>query len=215
MDIVGLIKQAFEFGASIFKRITQQEAELNKPEIKENAEAKEQTKNTDDNEKAVADAIKTGDVTDIAKRAGIILLLASSLGCSVICVGCAKTYVPTISHSQQPSFDGNQQNSGIIGVSVAGFVVTEKVYNKYNALIDIYGYKFSPVLTRDHGIVATNCHTFKIKNKHGVFTPWQGDINKKYYIMTAEAMVNYLDMNDWQKSGIKAPSIIDKIKKKF
>jgi hypothetical protein len=207
MDIIGMIQSVFGFGKSVLDRILQKEKLINDPKIQDNKSSVDQTKNSDDNKKEVANAEKTGDISEIIKRAGIIIFAL------VLLSGCAQTYVPVINHDRVASFDGNIQNSGIVGVCMSGgFIVSDKVFIKYNGLIEKYGDKFVPVLKKDFGLTPSK-NTALLKTRNGKQpTPWVGDSNRTYYNMTSEAMVHFLDMNDWENSGIKPKSFIDKVK---
>jgi len=108
----------------------------------------------------------------------------------VICVavltfgvtGCAGTVVPRLVESQQASFDGNEQNSGIITSTPSGFVVTDHFRERYNALIATYGADFKPGLKPDSGIAP---------------------IGGGQWLISKQAMVDFLTMNSWRKAGLK------------
>lgn len=84
---------------------------------------------------------------------------------------------------EEPSWDGNEQNSGVLDVyPEGGFVVTAHFIERYNSLIRIHGNRFQPPLRRNRGVLThPNGIDFIIDNQHMVF---------------------FLDMNLWDKSDI-------------
>lgn len=104
---------------------------------------------------------------------------------STILIGCNSITNPTpdIVKPQEISFDGNVQNSGVLyQITSGGFIITESAKERYNALIDKYGNKCTPVLQKDFGL-----------------TP--------VYIITDEGFENFAKMVLWQKN----PDVLDDI----
>ena len=74
---------------------------------------------------------------------------------------------------QQASFDGADQNSGIIAKVPGGYIVTPHFRDRYNALIDAYGAAkfangapvFTPKLHRDDGISPLTPQTYFCDNE--------------------------------------------------
>jgi len=103
--------------------------------------------------------------------------------------GCA-TVAQSSVQSHQASFDGNQQNSGILEANMDGFKVTSKFRDRYNSLVAIYGDArladnspiFTPALSKDSGITSNNDGTYEI---------------------TKEAMAHMVEMSAMQKRGFK------------
>ena len=66
----------------------------------------------------------------------------------------AKTVIPSPIVDTQPSWDGNEQNSGIIEyVKGGGFSITENAALRYSFLTKTYGSKLSPPLKGGEGLI--------------------------------------------------------------
>jgi hypothetical protein len=106
----------------------------------------------------------------------------------LILSGC--TVVQTPIQNKVISFDGNNQNAGIICKNYDGFIVTANFKDRYNALIAIYGDAtladgspiFTPALIKNTGIT---------DNKDGTYT-----INK-------EGMANMVLLSKLKRQGFK------------
>lgn len=126
---------------------------------------------------------KVWEATQILKKLVALVALAA------ICFGCANTVTPKIVQSSQASWDSGEQTSGIIRVETIGttkfFHVTPHFRDRYNALVDIYGFRFQPPLTHDKGISPY------------FFDPPPG----QDYTIDAEHMADFLRMNRWKKQG--------------
>lgn len=97
--------------------------------------------------------------------------------------GCYSTIVPKQVTSSSISFDGNEQNGGLVGRDKGGrYIVTPQARERLNGLISRYGRKFIPPLEKDFGVEA-------------------GAPAGNYYI-SAESLVNFQTMTRWFKSGI-------------
>lgn len=110
------------------------------------------------------------------------LLLVGLLVLTPILTSCASTITPPTVTPQQASFDGNDQNSGIIRYTPAGFLVTPHFRDRYNALVDTYGRTFKPELEHDAGMKPATDGT-----------NWTVD---------AQHMADFVTMNLKKKSGI-------------
>jgi hypothetical protein len=97
----------------------------------------------------------------------------------VLFAGCTTTVTPRIVASLQASWDGTNQNSGFIGFTDAGGIITPHARDRYNGLIELYGKKFIPPITFDYGI---SQHT------------------NENYIITPQALSDFAQMNRWYKS---------------
>ena len=95
----------------------------------------------------------------------------------VLCLafaGCL-TVVQHPVQSSQASFDGNEQNSGVIAKIDAGFVVSSNFRDRYNVLIDTYSNTklqdgtplFITPIKKDFGIKPNGDGTFTL-NKQGM-----------------------------------------------
>jgi hypothetical protein len=119
------------------------------------------------------------DKTKVFLWAGFIGLVALISVLST--TGCATTVTPAPVVSQQASYDGNAQNSGIIMSTATGFVVTAHFRARYNSLIATYGGDFKPALKPDAGIAP---------------------IGEDRWLISKQAMIDFLEMNAWRKSGM-------------
>ena len=99
---------------------------------------------------------------------------AMSLFCILLLAGCM-TVVQSPVRSNEASFDGNEQNSGVISKVSDGFVVSANFRDRYNILIETYSNTklqdgtplFIPNIKKDFGIKPNNDGTFTI-NKQGM-----------------------------------------------
>lgn len=112
------------------------------------------------------------------------LLLALALcgyGCAGLLAGCAPTITPRVVQSQSASFDGNAQNSGLVGFDDAGNgILTEHGWNRYLELVHEYGSHFTPPLAAPELSAKTATNTFLIDRQH---------------------LAYFAAMNRWKKQG--------------
>lgn len=108
--------------------------------------------------------------------------LLLGLALALACTGCT-TVTPTPADVPAvASFDGAEQNSGIVGVQADGtFLVTAHLRARYNALVADYGHEFAPPLSSDSGLSPV-----------GPFDRWT---------MTPQAMANFATMVQWRRMG--------------
>jgi hypothetical protein len=93
---------------------------------------------------------------------------------------CTTTITPSQVPAAQASYDGAEQNSGILHSDTDGYVITPGARARYNALIAGYGAQWTPAIEPDYGI-----------------TPYP----KGRYHITNEALVKFLVMNQWRKTA--------------
>lgn len=117
---------------------------------------------------------------NVACVAFLVILL---VGLVVGLTGCGTPVIPQAVAAQEASWDGNVQNSGIIMSTENGFVVTDHFRARYNALISVYGNDFTPPLKVDTGIAM---------------------IGTDRHLISKQAMVWMLEMNQWHRAGLKA-----------
>lgn len=80
--------------------------------------------------------------------------------------GCG-TVAPKPVISNEWSWDGTNQNSGLICVTPdKKFVITEHAKNRYNSLVGIYGGKFVPPVEKGDGLQSTETNTWLIDAQH-------------------------------------------------
>lgn len=100
--------------------------------------------------------------------------------------GCNSTIGPGRVHTSEASFDGNEQNSGIVSSSPAGFVVTDHFIARYNVLVTTYGRDFSPALKPNEGVLL---------------------LGEGRWLVTKQVMVNFLTMNQWRKARLEPKNL--------
>ena len=103
----------------------------------------------------------------------VVLALAS---------GCSNTVTPDRVTSAAPSFDGNEQTSGVLSINPNGAVVTDHFRFRYNALVSTYGRDFTPPLKADAGLTAMTAGRWLIDRQH---------------------LSQFLEMNAWHRAGLK------------
>jgi hypothetical protein len=115
------------------------------------------------------------------KSLRVILALGSLFCiCGFLAPACTSTVTPARVEATQASFDGTEQNSGILGTQPGGFLVTAHFRDRFNALVADYGRAFAPALQRDEGL-----------------RPADGGC----WFIDAGAMARFVRMNAWRKSG--------------
>lgn len=82
-----------------------------------------------------------------------ILLFLCILAC-----GCksnkSETYIPPAIIENEPSWDGDKQNSGLIKyIDGKGFLITPKAAIRYTSLTEKFGNKLTPPITAGEGLV--------------------------------------------------------------
>ena len=100
---------------------------------------------------------------------------------ALIVSSCATTVTPGPVESTQASFDGNEQNSGIIMSTPSGYVVTDNFRLRYNRLIATYGADLATPATVDAGIAP---------------------IGPDRWLITKQRMIDFLEMNAWRRAGL-------------
>lgn len=101
---------------------------------------------------------------------------------SFAATGCTTTPEPV--RSEMASFDGSEQNSGVISVDDRGAIVTAHFRDRYNGLIAIYGKAYKPALKKDAGLLKLSDSTWLIDRQH---------------------LVKMIEMNTWRKTGRTSP----------
>jgi hypothetical protein len=127
--------------------------------------------------------------------------------------GCTSTVVPGEVKASVASWDGTQQNSGLLGFDQDGnAIITYHAYNRFAFLVGDYGpYYKPPVLVHTSALPITNypVQLFGSGKVLGVLTnpvaPWPpGPGDWPYWRMDAEHLQKFVEMNRWRKQG-KAP----------
>ena len=109
-----------------------------------------------------------------------LLILALVLA---LASGCANTVAPERVNATAPSFDGNEQTSGVISINPNGAVVTDHFRFRYNALVSTYGKDFTPPLKADAGIIV---------------------ITKGRWLIDRQHLAQFLEMNAWHRAGLNS-----------
>lgn len=104
---------------------------------------------------------------------------------ALILCACTTTVKPVKVAATVASFDGTNQNSGVISYDTSNHVgiVTTTWRLRYNLMAEIYAGKFVPPLTADHGLTLRT----------------DGDWNA-----TAEAFVDMGKMQLWKRNNVPA-----------
>lgn len=110
----------------------------------------------------------------------LVFVLLFAVIIAVGFTGCG-TVVPKSVAAETASFDGNEQTSGILSSSPAGFVVTGHFRDRYNALVKVYGHEFTVPLKRDEGVTRMDGGRWLIDREH---------------------MTKFLEMNALSRAGI-------------
>jgi hypothetical protein len=117
-----------------------------------------------------------------AAALAVAVILVLGLITAVIGAGCTAPTIPdALPTASAPSFDGAEQNSGVLSSTPAGFLVTPHLRDRYNALVRRYGADFAPPLQVDAGLTRLGPES------------WE---------MSKQAMVNFIEMNAWRRAGL-------------
>lgn len=115
--------------------------------------------------------------SDARKLAFLLVLAVIAILAAALC-GCT-TVTPHTVNSSAYSFDGTNQNSGVIGERDDFMVeVTPHWRDRYNGMIAVYSKRFLPPLVPDYGLTPTATNTF---------------------LVTPEAYRDFVKMNRWRK----------------
>lgn len=114
--------------------------------------------------------------SDARKLAFLLVLALIAILAAALC-GCT-TVTPHMVNSSAYSFDGMNQNSGLIGFVGTMPEVTPHWRDRYNAMIAVYSKRFLPPLVPDYGLTPTATNTF---------------------LVTPEAYRDFVKMNRWRK----------------
>ncbi len=116
-------------------------------------------------------------------RLGALFLVSLGVSCAGIKPSPpVVTIVPPRVEDSQISWDGNEQNGGLIDyVEGKGFEITKKALIRYQALVFIYGANMVPPVKSDDGVT----------------------IEGERIFLSSEAMVNFMTLNKKFKNGGK------------
>ena len=124
--------------------------------------------------------------------------------------GC--TVVPPIKPSDKPSFDGNDRNSGMIGVLPDNDVLVTNFFRaNFDGLAAKYAKSFAtPPTDADILPMPSGQTLFTIKDpkNKGKWVQYAAKPGKSYYEVNAQNLVKYLDMADWENSGITPAKVL-------
>lgn len=92
--------------------------------------------------------------------------LAAAILLVLIFCSCTSTVRPKVVESKAPSWDGNAQNSGLIGFDANGnAIITPRAEARYFYLCELYGWKFHPPACGAETIL-TSSNTFLLDPQH-------------------------------------------------
>ncbi len=116
-------------------------------------------------------------------RLGALFLVSLGVSCAGIKPSPPiVTIVPPRVEDSQISWDGNEQNGGLIDyVEEKGFEITKKALIRYNALIFLFGKTLVPQVVENDGVT----------------------IEGERIFLSSEAMVNFMTLNKKFKNGRK------------
>ena len=84
----------------------------------------------------------------LSKPACLFFLLLTACILANILIGC--TVIPQTATNYQPSWDGTNQNSGLVGFLPDGrAIITQNARDRYNGLVAKYSTNFAPALKLD------------------------------------------------------------------
>ncbi len=104
----------------------------------------------------------------------------------IVLSGCG-TQIPPLAESTSASYDGAELNSGVIALVPGGQLVTPHWRERYNAMIALYGSRFTPPVQTDDGIVPEISRSIAV-----------------HYFVDDEHAVKFDQMNEWRTAGVPA-----------
>lgn len=115
------------------------------------------------------------------------LLHCLGLAVLILCLGCTTTVIPHNGRPTQPSFDGNDQTSGIItNFPDHSALITGHAAARYQLLVIDYGAKFQPPIQHSDGL--------NIYYTTPTGSAWHID---------AEHLTDFGIMQYWKRKGVK------------
>lgn len=137
----------------------------------------------------------------------LALVAFALLALMVLVFGCTSTVVPGEVKATVASWDGAQQNSGLLGFDGEGnAIITYHAYNRFVALVSDYGpYYKPPLMVHTSAVPITNypVQLFGSGKVIGMLTnpvP-SGPGDWPYFRMDPEHLANFAEMNRWRKAG--------------
>ena len=107
---------------------------------------------------------------------------AAAIGAIVLSSGCASTLVPIVPTATVASWDGTNQDSGLIGQNLLGrWIITAHARDRYNSLVKDYGIYFYPPVDKDDGVEPTTDPT--------------------HYQIDQQHLAYFATMNRWKREG--------------
>lgn len=95
-----------------------------------------------------------------------LMLVVNFTACETAPKEPIKTIIPPRIELTQPSFDGNEQNSGILDyVDGKGFHITKTALLRYQGLVSIYGVKEIPSVDPNSGVTDNKDGTFFVSDE--------------------------------------------------
>ena len=121
-----------------------------------------------------------------------------------LAVGCASTLTPKIAESQLASFDGTNQNSGLVAFVNGGAAMTTHAHDRYVDLVKEFGVRFHPPLTNDAGWLwtATDGSIWPTGSTPAK-TQIVYDPNANWWVDN-QHLAYFAAMNRWRKQDVEA-----------
>lgn len=137
----------------------------------------------------------------------LLLFAACLTGC-----GALSTVHQTYQDDTVASFDGNEQNSGIIGIYAdkddGGYLVSDGFRARYVWMAKKYGKDFDPPISPDYpGLRPEKSPTVVLCVEHqpGKTYVWHARPGKTYWNIDFEGMTYFLDLNSKSENAIRKP----------
>jgi hypothetical protein len=114
-------------------------------------------------------------------NSAFVVLVSAGLCCGCWTVTPKQTVADRASwDSSTPESCTNQQNSGFLGWTANGGLITANARARYNNLVAQYGTNFNPVLVKDTGIQQVSTNIWEIDKQH---------------------LADFATMNRWRRNG--------------
>jgi len=136
----------------------------------------------------------------LLNKSGFWFISAICLCALVTIVGCTTTVVPVEIRATVASFDGTNQNSGILAqLSDHGVILFTNAVQRYSILAQKYGSRCLPPVTGKEAVPFTANTYVDVKGKTNALPSAPAG---NYWYLDAEHTVKFGDMNHWNKEDL-------------